>query len=319
MSKYKENYKVTTAYKFKFRATAIIQTEVQEWAGENLDRVRTKQNENLKNNTTKGQLSEQGKRKLKQAINWLVVSSQKKKLKSLKTNFVHDFKINFVTLTIPPQENEQVNEKKFKTILNTWLTYHRKYNKLNNYVWKIEKHKDNRLHIHILTDTFIHHKSVRESWNLILKRNGLLEYHNKKFNNYDPNSTDIHSIKKVKKVAAYMIKYMTKNNKVDELYNGRVWSASSKISSVMQNNLIIEPDEYREVTKKLWQKGIEYKTIFTEPNKFNVQYPVCEMFFLHGLDWIKLKGSILYDFFKELILYLRSNKQLSIDFSTATI
>lgn len=319
MGKKKENYKITTAFRFKFRATAIIKTEVKEWVNGNWDKVRTRQHENLKDNSTKGLISDKAKQKLKGSVNWLIVAAQRKNLKSLKTNYTHDFKINFITLTIPPQKDSMIEEKKFKTILNTWLTYQRKFNKLNNYVWKIEKHKDNRLHIHILTDTFIHHRNIRSSWNLILKRNGMLEYHAEKYNNYDPNSTDVHAIKKVKKVAAYVVKYMSKNGEADSLYNGRVWSCSSKISSVMQNCLTVDPDKINEIVKPLMNKKIEYKEITTEPNEFGNCYPVAEMYFLKPKDWILLKGSKIYDFFKELVLFLRGNKQLQIDFSTAIV
>lgn len=315
MGKYVENYKVTTAYKLKFRANHIIQTEVKEWVNGNWDRVRTKQHENLKENSTKGLLSKKSTQKLKGSINWLVIAAQRKNLKSLKTKFTHQFKINFITLTIPPQENDLIDEKKFKTILNTWLTYHRKFNKLNNYVWKIEKHKDNRLHIHILSDTFIHHRSIRNSWNTILKRNGLLEFHNKKFNNYDPNSTDIHSIQKVKKVAAYMVKYMTKNGELDNLYNGRVWSCSSKISNVMQNQLVVEPDKIGEVMRPLLNKKIEFVEITTDKNKFGNSYHVADLYLMKPKDWNIVKGSIVYEVFKELILSLRSSKQLQMDYN----
>jgi hypothetical protein len=310
-----ENYKVTTGYKFKFRGTAIIQTEVKEWVNGNWDKVRTRQNENLRDNKTRGLLSEKAKQKLKGSINWLVVAAQKKTVKSMKSNNKYKFKINFITLTIPPQSDELVDEKKFKTILNTWLTYQRKMNKLNNYVWKVEKHKDNRLHIHILSDTFLHHRNVRNSWNTILQRNGLLESHYNKFKNYDPNSTDIHSIKQVKKVAAYVVKYMAKDGAEDKLYMGRVWSCSSKLSHVMQNSLEVCPDKINEVVKPLMDKRIEAKQIFTQPNIFGNCYEVAQMYFLKPSDWIILKGSKVYDVFKELILYLRSDKQIIIDFN----
>jgi hypothetical protein len=315
MNKYQENYKVTTAYKFKIKPTVIIQTEVKEWVNGNWDRIRTKQNQNLTENKTKGVLSKKAIQKLKGSINWLIAAAEKKNVKSLKTNTKFKFKVNFITLTIPPQENGVIEEKKFKTILNTWLVYHRKFSQLNNYVWKIEKHKDNRLHIHILADTFIHHKSVRNSWNLILKRNGLLEFHNKKFNNYDPNSTDIHSIIKVKKVAAYMVKYMTKNGEVDNLYNGRVWSCSSKISSVMQNVIEVLPDKINEVLKPLMNNKINYKEILSEPNEFGNCFHLADLYLLELKDWILLKGSFLYNVFKDFILFLRNSKQLNFDFN----
>jgi hypothetical protein len=152
---------------------------------------------------------------------------------------------------------------------------------------------------------------------LILKRNGLLEYHNKKFNNYDPNSTDIHSIQKVKKVAAYMVKYMTKNGVVDSLYNGRVWSCSNKISQVMQNQIEVSPDKINEFIKPLMNKKIDYKEILTDPNQFGNSFHVADLYLINPADWKYLKGSELYDIFKELIINLRSNKQtiLELNFS----
>jgi hypothetical protein len=314
-----ENQKITTGYNLKFKGNGIVQTEVKEWIGENQSKISEKQMNNLKDNKTKGVMSKRSKQKLKESVNWLVVAAEKKNLKSLKFNQVVKFKINFITLTIPPQLDNMIEEKKFKTILNTWLTYHRKFSNLNNYVWKIEKHKDGRLHIHILTDTFIHYKNVRDSWNLILKRNGLLEFHFTKFNNYEPNSTDIHSIQKVKKVAAYVCKYMAKDNKEDLLYNGRVWSCSSKISVVVGNCLNVSPDKIGNVLKPIFQHVIDYIRIETPPDKFGRRFEVAMFYLINPSDWFKLKGSYLYDYFKELVIYLRNNKQIKIEFNLAEL
>lgn len=303
-----ENRKITTGYRLKFKANCIIKTEVNEWLNGNWDKVRIRQDENLKNNSTNGMLSKSAKAKLKSSINWLIIAAKRKNVMSLKYSQAFKFKINFITLTIPPQMDGLIDEKKFKTVLNVWLTYHRKYSNLNNYVWKIEKHKDGRLHIHILADSFIHHASVRKSWNLILKRNGLLEFHYTKFQNYDPNSTDIHSIKKVKKVAAYVVKYMAKDGTADKLYNGRVWSCSSKIAAVNGNCLEISPEHISEFTNILAKAKIDYDYIKTEPNQFNQTFIVAEIHFLKVKDWLKLKGSLIYDFFRSLIESLRSDK-----------
>ena len=313
-----ENRKITTEYKLKFSANCIVQTECKEWLTENNDRVRTRQHLNLRNNSTRGQLSKKSKAKMKKAINWLVIASEKKKAFNLKVNKHFNFKINFITLTIPPQEKGLISEKEFKSVLNTWLTYHRTYSKLNNYVWKIEKHKDNRLHIHIVSDTFINWKKIRNSWNLILQRGGFLEYHFAKFGNYDPNSTDVHSTQKVKKLAAYMVKYMAKSNAADPLFNGRVWSCSLKLSKVINNELIIAPDRIGEILRPLFDKKIEHKLIETEPNAFGNKFAVADLYLLRVKDWLKLEGSFIFDHFRELIWFLRPEnnryrfKQLSL-------
>lgn len=314
-----ENQLLITDYRIRINPNNICITEVTEWLGADLSKYRTKQHENLKNTSTRGILSPKNIKRIKSAINWLVISSENKVAYSMKTKKKFKFKINFVTLTIPPQQKGMVKEKEFKILLNTWLTYHRKYNKLNNYVWKIETHKDGRLHIHISTDTFIHWQSVNNTWNQILKRNGLLYLHNKKFGNYNPNSTDVHSVQKVRKIAAYIAKYMSKGNKENTAFKGRVWGCSMKISKVINNNLYVCPSIIGKVTKPIFDLGVKMIEVFTEPNYFGNKYKVADIYLLDIADWINLKSGYLYECFKELILFLRGSTQRDSQLSLALI
>lgn len=300
-----EKQYITTEFKISLNANSIVQTEIKEWSDGSLRNYNKKSLKNLKDNKTKGQLSKKSMNKMKKAINWLIISSKKKKVYSFKANKKFDFKTNFITLTIPPQPNGLIPEKDFKQLINTWLTYHRKYSQLNNYVWKIEKHKDERLHIHIVTDSFIHLKRIRDSWNLILKRADLLADYYNKFGDYNPPSTDIKTVKKVRNLAAYMVKYMSKNNEIDHFYNGRVWSCSSKLSKVIDNGLYISPDLIGNVLKPLIQSMIPSITIHTEPNEFGRKFKIAEVYLLKTKDWWHLKGGYLFDYFKELIMFLR--------------
>ena len=274
-----ESQLITTDYRFKVSATSICMTEVKEWTGESPKKNRTIQHENLKNNSTRGVLSKKSVKRLKQAVNWIVISSQDKIVYSMKSNVQFRFKVNFITLTIPPQNNTHINEKQFKQLLNTWLTYHRKYSNLNNYVWKLETHKDGRLHIHITTDRFLHWKSINSTWNNILRRNGLLEEHYRKHKNYSPNSTDVHSVKKIKKIGAYISKYMSKNNKENPMFNGRVWGCSSKISKVLNNTTYISPDIIGKVMKPIIASKAKLIEVSTEPNIFGRTYKVADIYF----------------------------------------
>ncbi len=316
-----ENQLIITDYRFSISANSICVTECTQWTGEDLKKNRTKQDANLKDNRTKGILSDKNIKRLKKSINWLVISTQKKKYYSFKEKKEVTFKINFITLTIPPQKNGQVSEKLFKILLNTWLTYQRKYSKLNNYVWKIEAHKDGRFHIHITTDTFIYYRNVNDSWNAILRRNGLLEHHYSKHQNYSPPSTDVKKVDKVKKLAAYMAKYMTKNNKENPMFNGRVWGCSMKISKVLNNVIYVCPTEVYKVTKPIFQNAIKCLEVFTNPNVFGNSYKVADVYLMELRDWLILQGSYLGDLFKELILFLRleTNREeqlcLNLDFS----
>ena len=82
----------------------------------------------------------------------------------------------------------------------------------------------------------------------------------------------------------------------------------------MQQVLEVSPDRINEVVKPLMNKKINYKEILTEPNVFGNSYLVAECYLLKLRDWSMLKGSHLYEIFKELIIFLRSSKQLKIDF-----
>lgn len=212
---------------------------------------------NLSDNSAKGLLSDKSKKKLKNSINWLLVAAKKKEVYVKEINKKIDFRINFITLTIPPQVSGVVDNSKFKQVLNTWLSYQRKYSKLKNYVWKLEFHKDNRLHIHITTDSFIHYKSVRDSWNRILQRNGLLENHYSKFNNYDPNSTDIHSVQKIRNISGYICKYMAKDAGANENFKGRIWGCNYALSDSHKCQMMIEEDKYWLTMKSIENDKIE--------------------------------------------------------------
>jgi len=112
--RYEQDERITTEYKLKLSSNTIIQTEVREWKSGRKNDFHSKRMENLKDNTTKGLISKKSKAKLKKAINWLIISSEQKKAFSLKTNHNYKFKINFITLTIPPQKEGLLSEKEVK-------------------------------------------------------------------------------------------------------------------------------------------------------------------------------------------------------------
>lgn len=269
---------------------------------------------NLLCNKTNGQLSNKAKQKLQHACNWLIYSSLRKKGFSKELNKKFIYKVSFITLTIPPQENTPVTHRALKKILNSWLTYQKIYFKLNNYVWKVEKHKDGRLHIHILTDTFLWHVQIRKSWNRLLQKNGLLEFHFQKFGDYNPNSTDVHAVKKVKNMSAYIAKYMSKDNEHDEGFNGRIWACSYKISAFLKANLYLDLENTKEIMSYLIQEKVEWKIIGEYDKMGNLTKKFGEMFFLKIDDWINMQGNYLGQVFRLIIEKLRPNNLFSMNY-----
>jgi hypothetical protein len=248
---------------------------------------------NLKKNTRRHYLSEKAKKRLRSSINWLEASATKKEVRVKRTGKRFYFKVNFVTLTIPPQISKIIDSKRFQSCLNTFLTYARKYFYLCNYVWKIEASSDKRLHIHIMTDTFINHRLLKDSWNRILQKKGLLEGHFTKFGNYNPNSTDVHAIVNVHDVSAYVSEYMVKDSNLDEDFKGRIWGCSYSLSDACKCRA--ELDIYYSDEDYGWTKNkeVKYKEVRTEPDLLGGSKKIADLYFMEEKIWLNVMTGII--------------------------
>lgn len=260
---------------------------------------------NLKDNKRRSDLSKKAMSNLRNAINWLVVSSKYKKVYSKAEQKHFYFKVNFITLTIPPQKNEVITEKEFKHCMATFLTYARKYFYLTNYIWKIEAHADKRLHVHFTTDTFINHKALRECWNRILQSKDLLNEHFAKFNNYNPNSTDVHGVYKVHDLAAYMCEYMVKKPELPEGYKGRIWSCSYSLSATNKCNTFIESNCDKNDLSFANSGKLKHKPIESKPDGLGETKKLADMWFINLNDWDKYVQGVVKSAFDNHIREIR--------------
>ena len=248
---------------------------------------------NLKDNSKKAVLSKKAISNLRNSVNWLIHAAKYKRVWSKRDQKSFWFKVNFITLTVPPQAGGVVSEREFQKCLNTFLVYARKYFYLHNYVWKLEAHEDGRLHIHITTDTFINYRKLRDCWNRILCANELLESHFDKFGNYDPNSTDIHAIHKVDKVAAYMCEYMIKKPNLPEGYKGRIWSSSYSLSQKQKCHVELEPSYNKRDYSFLNNPAIKWKEILSKPDSMGNCKRISDMYLVNEVSWkLHMSGGI---------------------------
>lgn len=285
---------------------------------------------NLANNDNKGILSSKAISKLRCSINWLLCAAEEKNCYHKEKDYYFKYKVGFVTLTIPAG-NKVPSNYDFKTkLLNPWLTLLRSYYGMKNYVWKLELQKNGMPHIHLATDQFIHYKTLRSSWNNILRKNGLLDDYKTKyfgctFDYYlsenpvtkyidkaqrfkaweigtaagwsDPNSTDVHSVRKVKDLAAYICKYMAKNSQALNAFKGRIWGASYEISRANQTKVFIPSTECASEMKQLMSNKIQFKPIQVLDKITQIPRQVGEIFFLRYSDWLNnIKGTIAENF-----------------------
>lgn len=165
---------------------------------------------NLDDNSHNGIVSSKASKKLELAIAWLVFNAKVKRVQDIQLQKTFTFKVNFITLTLPAKQAHTDQEIK-DVCLNNFLTVARKAG-LKNYVWRAEAQPNTgNIHFHIVSDIYIHYATIQRWWNQSVELLGYVSEFEAKFHHTNPNSTDVHSVKHVKKLASYLSKYCAKN------------------------------------------------------------------------------------------------------------
>lgn len=164
----------------------------------------------LTDNETNGQISYKARKSIETALSWLLYGAKPKKVWCEERQKFFRFKVNFLTLTLSAKQvhpDEQITN----VCLNDFLDNMRKRFGLVNYLWRAEAQANGNIHFHVTTDTYIPHDKVRLYWNRSQQKLGYVSAFSKIHGHANPNSTDIHSVKHVKRLASYLSKYMCKN------------------------------------------------------------------------------------------------------------
>jgi len=216
--------------------------------------------ENLSRGEYNGYMSDKTKIKVRDYLhNWIgSVSSYFAGRKQFHKKAGIDFV--FVTLTLPCTQNHEDAEIKKRALKPFLQQLERKHN-VRNWLWVAEPQKNGNIHFHIIVDRFIEWQKVRKLWNGYMNDLGYIqdyrdaqEYHHrngfnfrkelrdkwsygeqveayikgKKTNWSDPNTTDVHKIRHVKNLPAYITKYICKSNGSRPI-EGRLWGCSDSI------------------------------------------------------------------------------------------
>lgn len=186
-------------------------TQYLTWEGSRRNHVeKPSWQENFKDNKTGGVVSNAAGTKIKKAIDWLLATTTEKKVYDKARGKTFTFKTSFLTLTLASAQRHSDNEIKDK-LLNQFFVEAKKKWKLNRYVWRAEAQQNGSIHFHILCDRYIPWHQLRQVWNRIQNKLGYVDRFAAEHGHYDPNSTDIHSVKNIKNLARYVAKYCTKN------------------------------------------------------------------------------------------------------------
>lgn len=198
--------------------------------------------------------------RLKTRLQWFVRQARFKTIYSKKNKNRYSYKLSMITLTLASYQKETDTKNK-NYLLNHFLTTMRRSHKLKNYIWRAEKQKNGNIHYHIIVDRFYHYSIIRAIWNNVLSKAGYIDDYYKKHGKKNPNSIDVHALKNIKNVEAYLIKYMSKDENGKNEIEGRNWTCSSSIVQNCKDITLTEKDELTDVIEYAVSKCTEDKII----------------------------------------------------------
>jgi len=227
----------------------------------------------LQKKTYSGDLTPHAKKRLLSSLDLLVQKTPTRWIHNPETNSTHQLRLNFITLTIADPTNHTAKET-YETCLRPWLRYMGQKMGMKRYVWKAELQQRGQIHYHVATNEFIPWKLVRWAWNKNQHKAGYLDAHAKKFNNFNPNSTDIHAMTNVKDCLNYVAKEILKGCQNQASVKGKVWDCSKDLkikrfvclpdTHTWQN--IIDAENKGELTRRELKNCSIYQTL--EPAKY---------------------------------------------------
>lgn len=140
----------------------------------------------------------------------------------------HTFQMSMITLTYSCTEIvDYVDSIRHLETFLRWLT---RTAGAKLYVWRLEIQERGQIHYHIITDPFIRWNLIRDKWNSIQRKAGLVP------RGMDYNSTDVTSAISISDVSAYCAKYMCKSDESLDKYTGssikKFWGCSQNLQGV---------------------------------------------------------------------------------------
>lgn len=235
-----------------------------------------------------GYLSRRTKVKLERIIEGVIDGLQLHKKYNKKLHFVDNRQATFVTLTLSYKQFHSDNLIKRK-LLTPFLQYAVKSWGVVNYVWRAEPQKNGNIHFHLLFDRFVDWMLIRDKWNALQNRLEYIDAFEQKHGHRNPNSTDVHALRKVKNVAAYICKYMSKEDSCRKI-EGRLWGCSSLLHKVKNPRIELDSAMNDELCQ-LRDEGFIYQKVFDYVSILKVKL----------LDLLSIPNSILSNIYEQFV------------------
>lgn len=198
------------------------------------------------------------RRRIRKAVDTLVQISDWQRVTNPTNQQTFEFKMNFITLTMPAQQEQLTGKIAYKLLLKPFIQTMTRLHSMKHYIWKAELTKQNTIHYHITTNTFIDYRVVRKRWNELLQKNNLLTDYYAKHNHYNPNSTDIHKVYNDEQIEGYLEKYISKLNPNEASVIGKVWDCSLSLKTAKRFNVEFTSEHVEQINDCFINSGIDW-------------------------------------------------------------
>lgn len=182
----------------------------------------------LKQKAYSGKLTSHSQRRIMRSVDILLQRSPNHRIWNPVVEKHHDFRIGFATLTIPTHRVVKASHG-HKNLLQPFLRTARRKWGIEDYIWKAELQERGQLHYHITWNRFVEFTRIRDEWNKLLRKNRLSDEFAARYGHFNPNSTDIHAVWKVRNLKAYLAKYIAKDEQNKTRLDGKIWDASKSL------------------------------------------------------------------------------------------
>jgi len=179
-----------------------------------------------------GIVTKSTQKRIRQAVDKFLQLAKDKKVFNPITQRLQRFKLTFITLTVSENDVNLTATDAYHKLLRPFLRWLKESENVKLYLWKAELQQRGQIHYHITLNEFVHFEDIKTTWNNLQFKWGLLDSFKRKYGHYHPNSTDIHAVYKVKDIAAYLVKYLSKSEEVGESTTGKIWDCSTIIKSM---------------------------------------------------------------------------------------
>lgn len=206
---------------------------------------------NINKSAYSGNVTVHAQRRIRKACNILTQISSNQVIYNPITKKMFDFKLTFITLTIPDKVEVSEEKKLYNDLLKPLLKHLQQVYNMSSYIWKAEYQKRGVIHYHITTNVFIPYDKLRLKWNKLIYKNGLMKGYIKKYKSTNPNSTDIHKVYNDNSIEIYLEKYISKIDKENRSINGKVWDCSLNLKKAKLFTVELSPKHLTNITNKI--------------------------------------------------------------------